>query len=86
MLITRGPVAEKFAAYLHHELQLDSLVAWADRVWWTANWTQYISQPFVRLWPGSAWPMCAPPRLTQEDREQLFPQLGYSTQISIAAR
>ena len=32
MQLTRAAVAHKLAAYLHHEISLDDLVAWANAV------------------------------------------------------
>jgi hypothetical protein len=32
MQLTRAAVARKLAAYLHHEISLDDLVAWANAV------------------------------------------------------
>ena len=50
-VITRQTVV-KLAAYLHHELSLSGLVAWAETALWIVNLTATISEIFETLWPG----------------------------------
>lgn len=85
-LITRKTVAEKLAAYLHHELLLDSLVAWAESTLMEGEFDpahlQTIRDVLARIGVADVRAF----GLTWEDCEQLLAQLGYSAQVSIVAR
>jgi hypothetical protein len=85
-LVTRETVAEKLAAYLHHDLSLADLVAWAESALMEGEFDPVhfdaIRDVVARLGVadvrafGLAW----------EDCEQLLTRLGYSAQISIVVR
>lgn len=85
-LVTRETVAEKLAAYLHHDLSLADLVAWAELALMESEFDPAhfaaIRDVVARLGVadvrtfGLAW----------DDCEQLLARLGYSAQISIVAR
>jgi hypothetical protein len=85
-LITRKTVAEKLAAYLHHELLLDSLVAWAESTLMEGEFDPAhlptIRDVLARIGVADVRAF----GLTWEDCEQLLAQLGYSAQVSIVAR
>ncbi|WHZ30076.1 MAG: hypothetical protein OJF51_004878 [Nitrospira sp.] len=85
-LITRKTVAEKFAAYLHHELLLDRLVAWAASALMDGEFDPAhlptIRDVVARIGVADVRVF----GLTWKDCEQLLAQLGYSVQVSIAAR
>ena len=83
---TRETVAEKFSAYLHHELSLDSLVAWAESALMDGEFDPAhlptIRDVVARIGVADVRAF----GLTWEDCEQLLAQLGYSAQVSIVAR
>ncbi|WP_090895022.1 hypothetical protein [Candidatus Nitrospira nitrificans] len=85
-LITRGIVAGKFSAYLHHELSLDSLVAWAESPLMDGEFDPAhlptIRDVVARIGLADVRAFS----LTWDDCEQLLTQLGYSAQVSIVAR
>jgi len=85
-LITRKTVAEKLAAYLHHELLLDSVVAWAESTLMEGEFDPAhlptIRDVLARIGVADVRAF----GLTWEDCEQLLAQLGYSAQVSIVAR
>ncbi len=85
-LITRKIVAEKFSAHLHHELSLDSLVAWAESAMmdgeFDPTYLPTIRDVVARIGVADVRAF----GLTWDDCEQLLAQLGYSAQVSIVAR
>jgi hypothetical protein len=85
-LITHETVAEKLAAYLQHELSLDSLVAWAESDLMDGKFDPThlptIRDVVARIGVADVRAF----GLTWEDCEQLPSQLGYSTQVSVIAR
>ena len=84
-MITRQLVAEKIAAWLHHEISLESLVDWAE----TAMMQEGFTEPDVvdlttivgRLGAADVRSF----GLTWEDCEQLLKQLGYTAHVDITA-
>ena len=84
-MITRQLVAEKIAAWLHHEISLESLVDWAE----TAMMQEPFTEPDVvdlativgRLGAADVRSF----GLTWEDCEQLLKQLGYTVHVDITA-
>lgn len=84
--ITRKTVVEKLAAYLHHELSLASLVAWAESAMMDGKFDpahlSTVRDVAARIGVADVRAF----GLTWEDCEQLLTQLGYSAQISIIAR
>ncbi|MDH4086692.1 MAG: hypothetical protein OEV27_16865 [Nitrospira sp.] len=85
-LITRKIVAEKLSAHLHHELSLDSLVAWAESAMmdgeFDPTYLPTIRDAVARIGVADVRAF----GLTWEDCEQLLAQLGYSAQVSIVAQ
>ena len=85
MTITKQTVANKIAAYLHHEITLPQLVDWAERAMMDGEFegrsASVLSAVIARLGVadvrvfGLAW----------EDCEQLLHQLGYSPRVEIVA-
>jgi cobyrinic acid a,c-diamide synthase len=85
MTITKQTVADKIAAYLHHEVALPQLVDWAERAMMDGEFEErsasVLSAVIARLGVadvrafGLAW----------EDCEQLLHQLGYSPRVEIVA-
>ncbi|MGD0091176.1 MAG: hypothetical protein ABSE73_14765 [Planctomycetota bacterium] len=85
MLITKQTVAERIAAYLHHDITLTQLVDWAEKTLMESEFEDsgaaVISAVVSRLGLadvrafGLAW----------EDCEQLLKQLGFSARVDIIA-
>lgn len=83
MTITKQIAAEKLAAYLHHEIALDTLVDWAERALLDADLqsddTATLSEVIARIGVadvrafGLAW----------EDCEELLHKLGYAPRVEI---
>ena len=83
MTITKQIVADKIAAYLHHEISLEQLVDWAENALmegeFAARDSATLSAVIARLGVadvrafGLAW----------EDCEQLLKQLGFSTRVEV---
>ena len=84
-VITRQTVADKLAAYLHRELSLSSLVAWAETALmdgeFDRNHFREIRDVVARLGIADVRAF----GLTWEDCEQLLQRLGYSAHIHIEA-
>jgi cobyrinic acid a,c-diamide synthase len=85
MTITKQTVADKIAAYLHHEITLAQLVDWAELALMEGELTEAdastLSAVIARLGVadvrafGLAW----------EDCESLLRQLGFSSRIEVVA-
>jgi hypothetical protein len=85
MTITKQTVADKIAAYLHHEITLAQLVDWAERTLLDGEFAEAdagtISAVVARLGVadvrafGLAW----------EDCEQLLHRLGFSPRVEVVA-
>jgi hypothetical protein len=83
MTITKQIVADKIAAYLHHEVSLEQLVDWAEHAVmegeFAARDSATLSAVIARLGVadvrifGLAW----------EDCERLLKQLGFATRIEV---
>jgi cobyrinic acid a,c-diamide synthase len=85
-LITCETVVDQLSAHLHHELSLDSLVAWAESAImdgeFDPTYLPTIRDVVARIGVADVRAF----GLTWEDCEQLLTQLGYSAQVSIVAR
>jgi hypothetical protein len=85
MTITKKTVADKIAAYLHHEMTLAQLVDWSENVLMEGELADRdaptISSVIARLGAadvrafGLAW----------EDCEELLHQLGFSPRVEVVA-
>jgi hypothetical protein len=85
MTITKQTVADKIAAYLHHEITQAQLVDWAERALMDGELAERdaatISAVVARLGVadvrafGLAW----------DDCEQLLHQLGFSPRVEVVA-
>ena len=85
MTITKKTVAEKIAAYLHHEITLVQLVDWSERALMDGEFAerdaQTLSSVIARLGVadvrafGLAW----------EDCEELLHKLGFSSRVEVVA-
>jgi hypothetical protein len=85
MKITRRTVAKKLAAYLHHELSLAALVAWAETAMHEGAFDERhadtLASAIGRLGVADADGFA----LTWEDCEKILAELGYSARIAIVA-
>ncbi len=84
-VITRQTVVDKLVAYLHHELSLSGLVAWAETVFMDG---EFDTKHFGVIRDVVARVGVADVRafgLTWEDCERLLQRLGYSAHIRIEA-
>ena len=85
MPITRQTIAEKLAAYLHHELTLAQLVDWAETALMDdeleGNQTEQLAAVLARLGVADVRAF----GLTWEDCEDTLHQLGYAARVEVAA-
>ena len=83
-MITRKTVAEKLAAYLHHELSLAALVDWAESAMMEGEFDrQHLDETrdaIARLGLADVRAF----GLTWEDCEKLLKELGYSARVEIS--
>ncbi len=85
MTITKQAVADKIAAYLHHEITLAQLVDWSERVLMDGEFAEAdaatLSQVVARLGVadvrafGLAW----------DDCEELLRKLGFAPRVEVVA-
>ena len=85
MQITRAAVAHKLAAYLHHEIPLDALVAWANVAMMKDDFEEAyydaIRDAIARLGLADVRTF----GLTWEDCASILKQLGYDARVEIVA-
>lgn len=86
MKITRQMLAEKIAGYLHHEIQLSQLVAWAESAMMDAGIdderdARAITDVLARLGLADVRAF----GLTWDDCEALLARLGYTARVEIVA-
>jgi hypothetical protein len=82
-MITRQTVADKLAAYLHHELALDAVVDWAEGVMMDGELADadadVLRDVIARLGVADVRQF----GLSWDDCESLLKQLGYDARIHI---
>jgi hypothetical protein len=85
MLVTKQTVAQKLAAYLHHELSLAQLVDWAETALLDGEFTEQDLEAlrFVVSRLGVADVRAF--GLTWEDCESLLDRLGYRARVEVFA-
>ena len=85
MLITKQTVAEKLAAYLHHDISLGQLVDWAENAIMEGDFDErqlsVLRDSVLRLGVADVRAF----GLTWEDCDQLLKRLGYTARVDIAA-
>ena len=85
MQLTRKAVAHKLAAYLHHEISLDDLVAWANAAMMEDDFEEAhydtIRDVVARLGLANVQAF----GLTWEDCASILKQLGYNARVEIVA-
>jgi hypothetical protein len=85
MQLTRELVVRKLDAYLHHQLSLDDLVAWANTAMMEGDFEK---EHFDAIRDAVARLGLADVRafgLTWEECESLLKQLGYNARVEIVA-
>ena len=85
MNITRQTVAEKLAAYLHHEVTLVELVDWAEHSLMDGEFDESNAESVATVVARLGVADVRTFGLTWEDCEQLLQQLGYSAKVAIVA-
>jgi hypothetical protein len=85
MTITKQTVANKIAAYLHHEITLAQLVDWAEKALMEGEFAEREMDAlrFVTSRLGLADVRAF--GLTWEDCEQLLARLGYRARVEVLA-
>jgi cobyrinic acid a,c-diamide synthase len=85
MTITKQTVADKIAAYLHHEIALAQLVDWAEQAMMDGELAESdaktLSTVIARLGIADARAF----GLTWEDCEELLHKLGFSPRVEIVS-
>lgn len=85
MTITKHTVAEKLAAYFHHELTLEQLVDWAEDALMDGEFAERdaatLASVIARLGVADVRAF----GLSWEDCEALLRQLGFSAQVEVVA-
>lgn len=85
-VITSSLVATQLAAFLHHEITLAALVAWAEEAMqegeFAAEHFESIREVISRLGVADVRAF----GLTWEDCQQLLDQLGYTARIEVVAQ
>ncbi len=85
MQLTREIVAHKLAAYLHHKISLEDLVAWANSGMMEDDFEEVyydaIRNAVARLGLADVRTF----GLTWEDCESILKQLGYDARVEIVA-
>jgi len=83
--ITKQIVADKIAAYLHHEITLAQLVDWSERILMDGTFAEQdattISSVVARLGLADVRVF----GLTWEDCEELLHKLGFAPRVEVVA-
>jgi len=77
MQLTREAVAHKLAAYLHHEISLDELVAWVNAAIMEADFEEAYYDPIRDMLARLGLADVQAFGLTRENYASLLKQLGY---------
>ena len=85
MPITKQTVAEKLAAYLHHELTLAQLVDWAETALMDGELDESQSEQLAAVLARLGVADVRAFGLTWEDCEAALHQLGYAARVEVAA-
>ena len=81
MQVTRQMIADKIAAYLHHQIELSALVDWAEEQVMNSDFESSESRDVAaRLGLADVRAF----GLTWDDCEQLLRKLGFNARIDIA--
>ena len=85
MTITKQTVADQIAAYLHHELSLAELVAWAEQVLLDGELAERDASTIAAVVARLGVSDVRSFGLALEECEALLHQLGYTPRVEIVA-
>ena len=85
MQLTRAAVARKLVAYLHQEISLDELVAWANVAMMEADFEEAYYDPICDVAARLGLADVQAFGLTWEDCASILKQLGYDARVEIVA-
>ena len=85
MTITKQTVADKIAAYLHHEITLAQLVDWSERALMDAQFAEHDVQTLSSVISRLGLADVRAFGLTWEDCEELLHRLGFSPRVEVVA-
>ncbi len=85
MLITKQTVAQKLAAYLHHEVTLAQLVDWAESAMMDGEFAEADMAALRAVVPRLGVADVRAFGLAWEDCEQLLQKLGYAARVDVVA-
>lgn len=85
MRITRSEVAEKLAAYLHHEMTIEELVDWAELAVMEGDFEEWDSETLRDIVSRLGLADVRAFGLTWEDCEDFLSRLGYAARIELVA-
>jgi cobyrinic acid a,c-diamide synthase len=85
MTITNQTVAEKIAAFLHHELTVAQLVDWAEHALLDGEFDETSAAALASVVARLGVADVRAFGLTWEDCEDVLQQLGYSAKVAIVA-
>ena len=84
-MITRQIVAQKIAAWLHHEIDLETLVSWAETAMMEESFAEHDAAVLASIIGRLGTADVRSFGLTWEECEQLLKQLGYTAHVEITA-
>jgi hypothetical protein len=84
-MITKQVVADKIAAYLHHEISLSQLVDWAESAMMEGEFDESDMEVLRTVVSRLGLADVRAFGLEWDDCEQLLQQLGYSARVDIVA-
>ena len=85
MVITKTIVADKIAAYLHHEITLGQLVDWSESILMEGSLDQSDSPTLADVIARLGVADVRAFGLTWEDCETLLGRLGFSPRVDVVA-
>jgi cobyrinic acid a,c-diamide synthase len=85
MTITKQTVANKIAAYLHHEITLAQLVDWAENAMMEDEFSEPEMEALRHVVSRLGVADVRAFGLTWEDCEQLLKRLGYQARVEVFA-
>lgn len=83
MTITKETVANKIAAYLHHDISLGELVDWAENAIMEGEFAEEDMAALRAVVPRLGVADVRAFGLSWEDCEQFLRQLGYSARVDV---
>lgn len=85
MTITKQTVADKIAAYLHHDISPAQLVDWAESTMLEGEFAEREAETLSAVTARLGVADVRAFGLTWEDCEELLHQLGFSTRVDVVA-